>query len=117
MKAPAIPIRFVLALLIAFISLRTFGSPSAPVGLLVNGVSNPLAVDRDDIRFTWMSKNSTRGETQTAYQILVVSSAEQLADWNSDCWDSGKVNSGQSASIEYRGKALPVAARFWWKVR
>ncbi len=106
-----------LALFLAVIALGASGKPSAPAGLLVNGVSNPLAVDRDTTRFTWMSTDATRGEKQTAYQILVSSSAEQLAGDKADYWDSGKVDSDQSASLEYAGKLLPPATRIWWKVR
>ena len=52
-----------------------------------------------------------------AYQILVASSAEHLAMRTGDCWDSGKVDSVRSASVEYAGKPLPPAIRFWWQVR
>ena len=117
MKIISITIKSVLALVVALISLEALGKPSTPAGLLVNGVSQPLAVDRDAIRFTWMSKDATRGETQTAYQILVSSSIAGLAAGTADWWASGKVDSDKSASVEYRGKALPAAARFWWKVR
>jgi alpha-L-rhamnosidase len=107
----------VLTLVVAFMTFGAFGRPSAPVGLLVNGVSKPLAIDRDTTRFTWMSPDSTRGEAQTAYQVLVASTPKLLAAGTGDCWDSGKVESDQSASVEYAGKPLPPATRFWWKVR
>ena len=94
-----------------------FGHPSAPAGLLVNGVNEPLAIDRDATRFTWLMPDDGRGEKQTAYQILVSSSAKQLAKGEADYWDSGKVDSDKSAAVEYAGKALPSAKRFWWKVR
>lgn len=106
-----------LVLIATVIALQVFGNPAAPSGLLVNGVSNPLAIDRDATRFTWMSPDARRGETQTAYQILVASKPDQLAAEKADYWDSGKVDSDKSASVEYGGKALPPAARFWWKVR
>jgi alpha-L-rhamnosidase len=93
-------------------AIAAFGEPSSPVGLLVNGVSNPLAIDRNATRFTWMSKDSDR-ERQTAYQIVVCQNPASGPIF----WDSGKVNSSQSASVEYTGKALPAATRFWWKVR
>ncbi len=98
------------------VAFAASGRPSAPVGLLVNGVSNPLAIDRDATRFTWMSKDAERGERQTAYQILVF---ESKPGFNADevWWDSGKVDSDQSASVEYAGGPLPAATRFWWKVR
>ena len=109
--------RSVLVLVIALCAPEVFGKPAAPVGLLVNGVSEPLAIDREATRFTWMSKDTGRGERQTAYQILVASSAEELAKGKADCWDSGKVASDKSASVEYAGKPLPPVTRFWWKVR
>jgi alpha-L-rhamnosidase len=104
------------------VAFSAVGKPSAPVGLLVNGVSDPLAIDRDATRFTWMSKDSERGERQTAYQIVVFQDARPastLQHFNTSTiiWDSGKVDSDQSASVEYAGKALPAATRFWWKVR
>ncbi len=95
-------------------TLKVSARPAAPAGLLVNGVSNPPAIDRDATRFTWRSPESNRGEIQTAYQVLVSSTAN---GFSSDWWDSGKVVSDQSACVEYAGKALPPGARFWWKVR
>ena len=106
----------------ASIALAASAKPSAPVALLVNGVSNPLAIERDATRFTWMSKDTKRGELQTAYQIVVFTnphfdSGLGTVDSGPIFWDSGKVDSDQSAWVEYRGKPLPAATRFWWKVR
>ena len=106
-----------LACFAAFVSLEVFGEPFAPVELLVNGVSNPLAIDSDTTRFTWKSVATGRGDTQTAYQILVSASVGRLAAGAGDWWDSGKVDSDRSASVPYAGKPLPRASRFWWKVR
>ena len=89
----------------------------APLGLLVNGVANPMAADRGTIRFSWRSEAGGRGERQTAYQILVSSSRANLDSANGDFLDSGKVASDRSAAVKYSGKDLPSAARFWWKVR
>ncbi|HXC35355.1 MAG TPA: alpha-L-rhamnosidase N-terminal domain-containing protein, partial [Candidatus Acidoferrales bacterium] len=116
------PWKFVslLITLITLITLTASAKPSAPVSLLVNGVNNPLAIDRDTTRFTWMSKDSERGERQTACQIIVFKqSASTLQRFNASTliWDSGKVNSDKSAAVEYGGKALPAATQFWWKVR
>jgi alpha-L-rhamnosidase len=112
--------RFFASLLIMLVAFAVSGAPSAPVGLLVNGVSNPLAIDRDTTRFTWMSKDTERGERQTAYQILIYhQTASTLQRFNASTlvWDSGKVESDTSASVDYTGRELPSANRFWWKVR
>ena len=50
-------------------------------------------------------------------RLLVASSAERLAAGKADWWDSGKVDSDKSASVEYAGNPLPSATRFWWEVR
>jgi alpha-L-rhamnosidase len=99
------------------VALAFDSSNSAPAGLLVNGASNPLAIDRAATRFTWRSVDTVRGERQVAYQILVASDFAHLAAGAGDWWDSGKVDSDRSASAEYRGKPLPATTRFWWKVR
>ncbi|HSU56831.1 MAG TPA: alpha-L-rhamnosidase, partial [Candidatus Dormibacteraeota bacterium] len=92
-------------------------SGRAPAGLLVNGASNPLAIDRETARFTWRSPDTQRRATQTAYQILVSTDPAGLAAEKADWWDSGKMDSDKSASVEYAGKTLAPAKRFWWKVR
>lgn len=114
MTTPTWPL---LTLLAAGVALQVPAKPTSPHGLLVNGVSAPLAIDRDATRFTWMSPDDSRGARQTAYQILVATSPDRLAADTGDFWDSAKVDSDQSASVEYAGKALTPATRFWWKVR
>jgi hypothetical protein len=47
-----------LAIIIASMAFEAPGAPSGPAGLFVNGVSNPLAIDRDTARFTWMSTDT-----------------------------------------------------------
>ena len=109
-------VRTVMAVL-ALSRACVFGSPRAPTDLLVSGVANPLAVERDAIGFSWRLQGTERGAAQTAYQILVASSRERLATDAGDWWDSGKVASDRSASVAYEGKALPAGRRCWWKVR
>ena len=117
MKNPSWVVWPLLTLLAIAGKTEAFAAPEAPRGLLVNGVSNPLALEREAVRFTWRSPDSRRGARQTAYQILVSASPERLGKGTGDWWDSGKVDSDQSASVVYAGKGLPPATRFWWAVR
>jgi alpha-L-rhamnosidase len=117
MKNLTIAMQSVLALAIASIAFAASGGTIAPADLLVNGAANPLAIDRDVARFTWRSPTAGRGERQTAYQIIVSSSAQGLDDAKASWWDSGKVDSDTSAAVEYAGRPLPATTRFWWKVR
>jgi alpha-L-rhamnosidase len=61
--------------------------------------------------------NQTRGQKQTAYQILVASSLELLNDNTGDVWDSGKVETNQSVNNVYQGTELESAKQYFWKVK
>jgi alpha-L-rhamnosidase len=110
-------LRLALACVAASITWQASARPAAPTDLLVNGLSNPLAIDRNATRFTWRSMDGGRGEAQTAYQIIVASSPVRLGEGTGDFWNSGRVDSATSASIDYKGRVLPAAARLWWEVR
>ncbi len=58
-----------------------------------------------------------RGARQYAYRLLVSSERTLLLSDRGDLWDSGRVESGQSASVEYQGKELRAGEACWWKVR
>ena len=78
---------------------------------------NPLGVDVTAPRLSWIMHSPSRGQVQAAYQILVASTPEKLADGTADLWDSGRVASDQTNQVEYRGKPLKSQARCCWKVR
>ena len=81
---------------------------------------NPLGIDEVQPQLSWLLKSSNknlRGQKQTAYQILVSSSQNNLKNNISDLWDSGKVVSDKSVFIEYSGKKLNSRIECWWKVR
>ena len=81
---------------------------------------DPLGIDVVQPCLSWIcvaESQSARGLRQSAWQVLVSSSAELLAKDTGDLWDSGKVDSDQSSQIEYSGKALSSGERCYWKVR
>ena len=80
---------------------------------------NPLGIGNTSPRLSWKlsQDNFTRGQKQTAYQILVASSLEKLETNNADTWDSGKVDSNQSVNNTYTGNELQSAKPYFWKVK
>ena len=54
---------------------------------------------------------------QSAYQILVASSATLLTDTGADVWNSGKILSDQSQWVQYRGRQLDRGGQYFWSVR
>ncbi|MCY2924816.1 MAG: hypothetical protein NT031_05155, partial [Planctomycetota bacterium] len=79
--------------------------------------SNPLGVDVRAPRLSWQLQSKQRGQRQTAYRILVASSAGLLQRDQGDLWDSGQVDSDQSIQVYYAGKPLASRQQCFWKVR
>jgi len=78
---------------------------------------NPLGIDEAQPRLTWRVESTARGAKQSAYQILVASSAKLLRANKGDLWDSGKVASGETVNIVYAGQPLVARGQYFWKVR
>jgi hypothetical protein len=88
-----------------------------PEGLRTEYLVDPPGIDVEKPRLSWILSAGRRGEKQTAYQVLVASSAANLQKGAGDLWDSKRVNSADTAHIAYAGKPLGSGARVWWKVR
>jgi len=93
--------------------LTTFMSTELPVSaagvdvavthLRVEYKTNPIGIDVEKPRFSWIMESDTRGQKQTAYQVLVSTNPNVN---NGYVWDSGKVLSDRSVGIEYEGQEL-----------
>ncbi len=79
--------------------------------------ANPLGIVVREPRLSWVLESTRRGERQSAYQVLVDSTLEQLAADRGDLWDSGRRESDQSAFVTYAGRPLTSRERAHWKVR
>ena len=79
--------------------------------------NDPLGIDVTKPRLSWIVKSDERGQKQTAYQVLVASTPETLANDQGDLWDSGRVDSDRTIHVEYAGKPLGRRMRCFWKVR
>ena len=88
-----------------------------PTHLRCEYLVNPLGVDVDKARLSWILESGIRGQKQTAYRILVAQSEATLARDQGDLWDSGKVQSAQSIQIEYAGTPLRSRTSCYWKVQ
>jgi alpha-L-rhamnosidase len=80
-------------------------------------VKDPVGIDVAKPRLSWIINSGFRGVTQKAYQVLAASSKALLDKNQGNLWDSGKVYSDESATIEYAGSLLQSSESVWWKVR
>ncbi|MDA9885705.1 alpha-rhamnosidase, partial [bacterium] len=111
--------KLLLFVLVIFITGCDSNSEISLTDLKCEYRTNPLGIDNTSPRLSWklLDGNQTRGQKQTAYQILVASSLELLNDNTGDVWDSGKVETNQSVNNVYQGTELESAKQYFWKVK
>jgi alpha-L-rhamnosidase len=91
----------------------------AATQLECDATAQPLAVEEVAPRLEWRlaaASNDMRGVGQSAYRVLVASSQKGLNAGHGDMWDSGRVASGDSFGVVYRGKMLAAEKAYFWKV-
>src|SRR5262245_47019452 len=103
---------------IALTAARLSGqAPLGVNGLRVEYQSNPIGIDAARPRFSWRITSDTRNTLQTAYQLQVGLSTENLAQNSGLLWDSGRIASDASVFVDYAGQALTSHTRYFWRVR
>lgn len=110
-------LRHFLALALPLLGLAP--AAARPTGLLCQLLTQPeeSVITERKPDFGWIVPLHEPGDRQTAYQILVATTAEALAREQGDCWDTGQVSSAQSINVIYAGKELAPHRRYWWAVR
>ncbi len=88
-----------------------------PTQLTCEYLQNPSVVDVLQPRLAWINiaEENERGQAQTAWQVRVAGSKEQLE--KPDLWDSKKVDSNQSTRVKYEGVKFNSRQECWWQVR
>ncbi len=84
--------------------------------LLCENLSNPVAIDVTQPRFSWQLVSDKRNLMQTAYEISIGNNSS----WEKNkkiIWNSGKINSDSSVHVIYKGPSLQSGARYFWQVR
>lgn len=101
-KAPLLLLLLTFLLLGFVIDAKTQGNFSL-VNLRCNNAVNPLGIDATTPQFSWEFTTGNRNFKQVAYQVLVADSPDQLDIAQGNVWNSGKVISGQSSGILFKG--------------
>lgn len=102
-----------LVLVLAFTTEMSFGASvqTKTDSLRCEQLINPNALDTQYPILSWQTTTS-----QTAYRVVVASSADALDRDKGDLWDSGKVDSSNGTMIHYAGSPLKSRTKAFWKV-
>ncbi|MGD0478743.1 MAG: family 78 glycoside hydrolase catalytic domain [Terracidiphilus sp.] len=113
--------RWTWALVLSVAAVPVFAQRAAttkgPAELRVDNLKNPLGIDDATPKFSWQLRDAEPGAKQTAYEVMVASSPELLAQGKADVWSSGRVVSEQSLNVSYSGPALKPSTRSFWCVK
>ena len=81
-----------------------------------NNFENPVGTGNMP-DFSWVLQSDSRGQIQSAYQIIISSDKGIIKKEKGDIWDTGKIQSHESAWVSYQGQALQPGKQYFWKVR
>lgn len=85
--------------------------------LTCNYKQNPVGTDVLQPQFSWKLSSTERNVMQKAYELRMASSDKDLLNGKNLVWQTGKVNSDQSAHVIYKGSGLQAKQRYYWQVR
>jgi alpha-L-rhamnosidase len=85
--------------------------------LKLDEMSNPLGFENLKPNFSWEIKPNGKSTKQTAYQIIVSSTEDNLKKDLGDIWNSNKTKGTASTKIEFKGKVLESRKKYFWKVK
>ncbi len=77
---------------------------------------NPEGIPDAKPRFSWKFTTDKQNVMQTAYQIEVATTENDLRSGTDLLWNSERVESAQSLLVEYGGKALESGKKYYWRV-
>lgn len=107
----------VLGVQTADVPARAASRPAARVtGLRVAMLTDPIGIESIAPTLAWRLEGEG-ALRQSAYRILVASSAEKLAAGRGDLWDSGRIAGDDCTGVIYRGSALRSRQICHWKVQ
>lgn len=77
---------------------------------------DPIGIDSKKPRFSWELEAVYQGVLQEACRILVSDDPVKLENNIGNIWDTKITRSSRSIQVEYKGKKLLPARRYYWKV-
>jgi alpha-L-rhamnosidase len=93
-------------------ALAADGSPVRVAEVLCDGRHDPVGVDPESVRFSWVMESDARGQSQGAYRVEVASRREDLLAGRADVWVSGRVGDRESLLVRYAGPSLAPARAY-----
>ncbi|SHJ22896.1 glycoside hydrolase family 78 protein [Pseudozobellia thermophila] len=110
--------KIIVLLVVLSTGLSSFVSKETGVRNLVTEYkTNPIGIDIQKPRLSWQLQSDEKNVLQTAYEIRVAGSKEEVLLGKNLIWSTGKIESDQSVNVVYEGPELKSMSRVYWQVR
>ncbi|MCU4164193.1 family 78 glycoside hydrolase catalytic domain [Carboxylicivirga caseinilyticus] len=103
--------------LVFFVVSHGISAKTEIKNLVTEYLTNPVGIDIIKPRLSWQLFSTETNVMQSAYEIRMASSSNNLIKGKDLIWSSGKILSDQSVNIEYNGPELQSKQRVYWQVR
>lgn len=109
--------RIVLAVVSVFFAVSVYAQPISVQQLTCNHFVNPVGVATPMPVFSWQLQSEARNVMQSACQLLVAENPALLEKQQGAVWNSGKMLTGASVNVLYKGGKLKAGHTYYWQVR
>jgi len=101
------------ATLLLFLVMQFFAAAQtlSVRSLTLEHLKNPVGVDEQSPRFSWILESPVRATVQTAYSINVATDPSFSS--KTIVWQSGKISSDKSVLVSYEGTILKPATKYF----
>jgi len=80
-------------------------------------MKEPINIDVACPRLSWTIESTGRAVLQRQYRVVVCSSPDKAVSGIGDLWDTGRIDSDESANIIYKEQQLLSDTKYWWSVK
>ncbi|GHU63976.1 hypothetical protein FACS1894123_07890 [Bacteroidia bacterium] len=103
------------ALIMATCLLGSCANRLAVEALRCEYQTNPVGIDVDSPRFSWIITAGERGVHQQSYRIIVSNSRNEVLNKLGNQWDSGWTESDNTINVAYEGQPLAGNHTYFWR--
>ncbi|HMR84204.1 MAG TPA: family 78 glycoside hydrolase catalytic domain [Niabella sp.] len=117
MKSGILKTGYLVITLLLTYSINSFANRPSTLNvydLRCNGLHNPVGTETAAPKFSWKLKSAINNVYQEAYSIRVF---EENGSARKQVYNTGKIVSGQSHNVDYRGNKLSYTTRYYWQVK
>lgn len=110
-------IRFSTTILFFILSSPVFCQDTHLTNLRCDNRNSPLGINGRPPAFSWEIISKQKGFLQSAYQLTIADKRNVIKNGIGNSWSSGKIKTTQSNHIDYTGKKLSPACKYFWTVQ